>query len=83
MAIYSIYISKVNNLNDFILGTPILNRTNVAQKNTMGMFINTIPIRIKIEDNSNIIDFLNDYIWDLPQYIFTLIELNTYCGIFL
>lgn len=59
MAIYSIYISKVNNLNDFILGTPILNRTNIAQKNTMGMFINTIPIRIKIEDNSNIIDFLN------------------------
>lgn len=60
MAIYSVYISKVNNSNDFILGTPILNRTNLAQKNTMGMFINTIPIRVKINDNSNVIDFLND-----------------------
>lgn len=60
MAIYSVYISKVNNSNDFILGTPILNRTTSAQKNTMGMFINTIPIRVKINDDSKIIDFFND-----------------------
>lgn len=59
MAIYSIYISKINNSNDFILGTPILNRTNIKQKNTMGMFINTIPIRIKIKDNYSMTSFLN------------------------
>lgn len=54
IAIYSIYISRINHSNDFILGTPILNRTSVNQKETMGMFVNTIPIRIKIDDN---IDF--------------------------
>lgn len=34
MAIYSIYIGKVNDINDFVIGTPILNRTNYKEKNT-------------------------------------------------
>lgn len=57
IAVYSIYIGRINQSNDFILGTPILNRTSVAQKDTMGMFINTIPVRIKIEDTSNFTNF--------------------------
>jgi len=60
MAIYSIYIGKINNVDDFILGTPILNRTNSAQKNTMGMFINTIPFRVNIKDNYSFLAFLNN-----------------------
>lgn len=60
MAIYSIYIGRINSSNDFIIGTPILNRTSVSQKNTMGMFINTIPVRIKIKDDISFNDFLND-----------------------
>ena len=58
MAIYSIYIGKVNNSHDFILGTPILNRTSISQKNTMGMFINTVPVRVKPEDNFSFIAFV-------------------------
>ena len=50
MAIYSIYISKVCNLNDFVLATPILNRANFKQKNTTGMFINIAPFRITIPE---------------------------------
>lgn len=60
MAIYSIYIGKVNNSHDFILGTPILNRTSISQKNTMGMFINTVPVRVKPEDNFSFIAFVNN-----------------------
>ena len=45
LAIYSIYIGRVNNADDFIIGTPILNRANVKEKHTTGMFINTAPIR--------------------------------------
>lgn len=45
MAIYSLYIGKVNDINNFIIGTPILNRTNYKEKNTSGMFINTVPFR--------------------------------------
>lgn len=45
MAVYSLYIGKVNDVNDLIIGTPILNRIGPIEKNTPGMFINTIPFR--------------------------------------
>lgn len=59
MAIYSIYIGRINHSSDFILGTPILNRLSVNQKNTMGMFINTIPVRIRIEDDMDFCTFVH------------------------
>ena len=58
MAIYSIYISKITHLNDFSIGTPILNRTCFNQKNTTGMFINVAPFRITIDDTICFADFL-------------------------
>ena len=54
MAVYSIYISRVSGLSDFVIGTPILNRTNFKEKHTTGMFINTSPLRVSIDDD---IDF--------------------------
>ena len=50
MAIYAIYISEISNLDDFAIGTPILNRTNFKEKNAAGMFINMAPLRIKLND---------------------------------
>ncbi len=60
MAIYSLYIGKVCNLKDFVIGTPILNRSNFAQKHTMGMFVNTIPLRINLNYNLSFINFVKD-----------------------
>ena len=57
MAIYSIYIGRVSRLDDFVIGTPILNRTNFKEKQTMGMFINTMPIRINISENKSFTEF--------------------------
>lgn len=51
MAVYSIYISRVSNIDDFVIGTPILNRTNFEQKHTMGMFVNVVPQRIILDSN--------------------------------
>lgn len=51
VAIYSIYIGKVSNLDNFCLGTPILNRSNFKEKDTVGMFINTLPINICLKEN--------------------------------
>lgn len=50
MAIYSIYLGRVSNLNDFCIGTPVLNRSNFKEKNTCGMFVNVLPLRIQIDD---------------------------------
>ena len=58
MAVYAIYLGRVSNLKDFVIGTPILNRTNFKEKHTTGMFINTAPLRIKIEDNIDFISFV-------------------------
>lgn len=59
MSIYSIYISKIINSYDFSIGTPILNRVNYKEKNTMGMFINIVPLRIKFNEDTNFITFVN------------------------
>ena len=60
MAVYAIYLSRVSNLKDFVIGTPILNRTNFKEKHTSGMFINTAPLRIKIEENMDFISFVKN-----------------------
>ena len=57
MAIYAIYLGRVSGLKDFVIGTPILNRTNFKEKHTTGMFINTAPLRIQIEENTDFISF--------------------------
>lgn len=58
MAIYSIYLSRVSNLKDFVIGTPILNRSSFKEKHTAGMFINTVPLRITLNDNIDFITFV-------------------------
>ena len=54
MAIFAIYISEISNLDDFVIGTPILNRTNSKEKHTSGMFVSTQPFRINLE---GVLDF--------------------------
>ena len=60
MAVYSIYIAEISNLDDFAIGTPILNRTNFKEKNTAGMFINMAPLRIKFSEDITFKDFVKN-----------------------
>ena len=60
MAIYSLYIARINNSNSSTIGTPVLNRTNFKEKNTVGMYISTIPFNIKIDYDSTFNDFLKN-----------------------
>ena len=46
MAIYAIYMREISNLDEFVIGTPILNRTNFKEKNVAGMFVNMLPFKI-------------------------------------
>ena len=59
MAILNIYLSKINNTNSSIVGTPILNRCNFKEKNTTGMYISTVPFRMEIDKNYTCMDFIN------------------------
>lgn len=60
MAIFSIYISRVSSLDDFTIGTPILNRGNFKEKQTTGMFISTIPFRVSVNHNISFAQFLSN-----------------------
>ena len=59
LAIYSIYFSKVINSDNFSFGTPILNRTNQQEKNTIGMYVNVVPCKVSIDVNSSIKDYMH------------------------
>lgn len=56
----STYIYRTKDVNDFTIGTPILNRSNFREKNIVGMFIATVPVRIQISENEKIIDLAHD-----------------------
>lgn len=51
LSVLAIYIHRITDNDDIILGTPVLNRSNYKEKDTIGMFVSTVPIRIKMEDN--------------------------------
>lgn len=57
MGLYAIYTSRVSGIEDFVMGTPILNRTNFKEKNTMGMFINVVPLRLNLTENLSFGEF--------------------------
>lgn len=60
LTIYSIYISRVTALDNITIGTPILNRKNLKEKSTMGMYINTIPVNINLSENITILECLKN-----------------------
>ncbi len=52
----AMYINRVTEKEDIVLGTPILNRLNHSEKNTAGMFISTIPLRISVNNGDSFSD---------------------------
>ena len=58
LAVFSIYLAKINSSSSAILGTPVLNRSNFKEKNTSGMFVSTVPFKIDFDSNINFKAFL-------------------------
>ena len=57
IGVYSIYLGRINNLEHFFIGTPILNRTNYAEKHTSGMYISTSLLNIDTSKNLPFTEF--------------------------
>ena len=64
MALYAIYVGRVSGLDDFVLGTPILNRSTFIEKTTPGMFISTVPFRFTLANDLSFIDFAKKIAFD-------------------
>lgn len=54
----SIYFSKINNLKNIIIGTPILNRKNYVEKQMIGMFVNTLPLKFDVNRKTSFNEFI-------------------------
>ena len=57
MGIYGVYLSRVSNLEEFVIGTPILNRSNIKEKHTVGMFISVVPFKFNINHEDSFAKF--------------------------
>lgn len=49
LSVISAYFSLAGRKDDFCIGTALFNRQDFQDMNTVGMFVNTIPLRIKID----------------------------------
>lgn len=51
LSILAVYINRIALKSDIVLGTPVLNRSNAREKNMLGMFVSTIPLRLKVDES--------------------------------
>ncbi|RDY33072.1 non-ribosomal peptide synthetase [Lachnotalea glycerini] len=58
IAAFNILLSRYSNQEDIIIGTPIAGRNHPDVENLIGMFVNTIPLRFKINSGESFKDFL-------------------------
>lgn len=58
MGVLSIYLGRVSLQDEFVIGTPILNRGNFKEKHTAGMFISVVPFKVSLE-NTTFVDFIS------------------------
>ena len=59
MTLFGTYFSRVKmNAEKFYIGTPVLNRTGIKEQNTAGMFINTVPLLIELENEKTFLENL-------------------------
>jgi len=54
----AIYIHRVKGAKDFYIGTTVHNRTGKKEKETVGVFINTAPVLLHVDEESNALENL-------------------------
>lgn len=58
LAALSTYIYRIKEVDDFVIGTPVLNRSGFKEKQMLGMFVSTLPLRVKIEEGEKFLDVI-------------------------
>ncbi|OTA21090.1 Amino acid adenylation [Xenorhabdus beddingii] len=57
-AILACYFARTADVDEIVIGTPLRNRRNTQQKNTMGMFVSVIPIGITLSPEDTFCDVM-------------------------
>ncbi|WP_317208135.1 non-ribosomal peptide synthetase [Tenacibaculum ovolyticum] len=58
LSVWSILLSKLGAVEDVVIGTPVLGRAHQQIMNTVGMFVNTVPVRLQPKGNETFISYL-------------------------
>jgi amino acid adenylation domain-containing protein len=58
LAAYALLLTRYTGLEDIIIGCPFANRSRPEMDGLVGLFVNTLPIRIKLSGNSSVHTFL-------------------------
>ena len=58
LAAFGLLLSEISGKNDMIIGTPVANRAISGSESICGPFINTLPLRLKLDKVSSVEDML-------------------------
>ena len=57
---FGLLMSKYSGQTNIMVGVPVARRNQLAFQQTMGLFINTLPMRVKTDDHISAMDFLKE-----------------------
>ena len=66
-SVLAAYLYRVSGQNDVVTGTFMGNRTNAKEKQMLGMFVSTVPLRTNIDGGQTFLDFVKDRMKDLMK----------------
>ncbi|MET3878907.1 non-ribosomal peptide synthetase [Chitinophaga sp. OAE865] len=52
LAIYSVFLNRISRQQEFCIGTPATGRTNHEFEQVVGMFVNTLPVKVSIAEDT-------------------------------
>lgn len=56
----AVYLSKLGRSEDFLIGSPFSARTHPDTERMLGMFVNTLPLRVRPKLEENFLDLVNE-----------------------
>lgn len=56
--VFTILLSKISQQSDITLGTPLVNRNSVELEDVVGLFLNSLPLRVKIDKNKGFLQYM-------------------------
>ena len=60
LTIWSVLLSKLGAVEDLVIGTPVLGRNNDSLMNLVGMFVNTVPVRLYPKGDLTFSEYLKE-----------------------
>ncbi len=70
VTLFLIYLYKITQHSDLVIGTPVLNRSTKREKSIFGMFTSTMPFRFQMEDGSTVLEMMKKVNTELLNYYF-------------